>query len=82
MIIPTKNISLSSGKHTYLDLGEGGETLVMIHGLSFKQGLYPLINKLRSHFRIIVPDLPFLERHGFPFDHTVENYIRCIIELI
>ena len=78
----TRYIELASGKHTYCDIGNSDHTLLLLHGLSFRHGLYPLIEELAPGFRILALDLPFSDRHGFRNDHTLDHYVDFVLDFI
>ena len=76
----TKTIQLRSGTHTYCDYGEGEKPIVLVHGLSFQQGLYPLMTCLAPDFRVIALDLPLSDRAGFKRSPTLEAYANLILD--
>ena len=78
----TKQIKLSTGICTYYDVGKADNTLIIIHGFSLKLGVTPIVNHLKSDFRVIVPDLPFVSDNKFSKNHTLVNYKDFIFELI
>jgi pimeloyl-ACP methyl ester carboxylesterase len=78
----TKKLKLPTGLHTYVDLGESDQTLLLLHGLSFKEGLFPLVERLNTRFRLILPDLPFAPYQEFKLDHNLENYTKFVLGLI
>src|SRR5210317_1364859 len=82
MEIPTKKIKLNSGVHTYCDSGDSDHSLLLLHGFSFRPGLYPLLKALSLDFRVVIPDLPFSTRNDFRFGHNVQNYVDYLLEFI
>lgn len=82
MDIQTHQIKLRSGVHTYCDVGDSKHTILLLHGFSFRQGLYPLVAALKPIFRVVVPDLPFSTRNHFRLDHTLENYTETLLEFV
>jgi pimeloyl-ACP methyl ester carboxylesterase len=78
----TSQIELHSGIHTYCDIGDSDRALLLLHGFSFRQGMYPLIDALKANFRVIVPDLPFSTRYEFRKSHSLENYVDYLLEFV
>jgi len=78
----TKKIELSSGTHTYCDVGKGDRTLLLLHGFAFRQGMYPLMGILKADCRVVVPDLPFSTILAFYARHTLESYVGFLLELV
>ena len=76
----TKTIHLPNGTHTYCDYGQGVQPLVLLHGLSFRQGLYPLMDRLAPDFRVIALDLPLSDRVGFKRPITLEAFADLILD--
>ena len=77
-----RQIELRTGVHTYCDLGDSDRTLLLLHGFSFRQGLYPLMEALQPGFRVIAPDLPFVTNQKFRNEHTLENYVDLLMEFV
>lgn len=75
-------IDLPSGPLTYCDIGDSGPMILLLHGLSFRPGLYPLIEQLRPHFRVIALDLPFTRQNHDPSDPTPQRYVDRILEFL
>ena len=78
----TGQIELSSGLHTYCDLGNGDRTMLLLHGFAFRQGMYPLAEALLPDFRVVIPDLPFSTNHNFLRAHNLENYAEFLREFV
>ena len=75
---PKQSVQLSTGAHTYCDVGDADRTLLLLHGFSFRPGLYPLAEYLQSDFRVVMPDLPFTTKaHAFR-DHTLAHYVNFL----
>jgi len=68
--------------HTYCDSGDSNHTLLLLHGFSFRQGLYPLFKALEPDFRVVVPDLPFSTRNDFKPGHSLQNYADYLLAFI
>ena len=79
---PTQEISLSTGKHTYCELGSGKRTLLLLHGFSFRPGLYPLALHLKEHFHVVMPDLPFTGKDHRFREHSLPQYVDFLLELV
>lgn len=78
----TKQIELSSGVHTYCDVGRADRTVLLLHGFAFRQGMYPLMDILNADFRVLVPDLPFSTNLGFSVPHTLDSYVNFLLEFV
>ena len=78
----THGVELPSGVHTYCDSGDSNHTLMFLHGFSLRQGLYPLMDILKSHFRVVIPDLPFSSINDFHLPHRLENYVVFLLEFV
>jgi pimeloyl-ACP methyl ester carboxylesterase len=78
----TSQIELRSGIHTYCDVGDADRTLLLLHGFSFRQGMYPLMDALKSDYRVILPDLPFSTRNDFRKPHSLENYVDYLLDFV
>jgi pimeloyl-ACP methyl ester carboxylesterase len=76
------SLQLPSGTLTYCDIGDSEATIILLHGLSFRPGLYPLIEHLLPHFRVIALDLPFTNAHRFPGGPHPERYADLILAFI
>ena len=55
----TQLIELDSGVTSYCEAGKSDQTLLLLHRFSFRQGMYPLMDSLKSNFHVVIPDLPF-----------------------
>lgn len=77
-----QQIELSSGTHSYVDIGDSHHSLLMLHGFSLRPGLYPLAYRLMKDFRVVIPDMPFSTRNGFNNPHTLDDYSRFLVELV
>jgi pimeloyl-ACP methyl ester carboxylesterase len=88
MVIPsaspkTRTIDLSRSPLTYCDMGDSATSILLLHGLSFRPGLYPLIEHLLPNFRVIALDLPFYNRDHSAADHThIQSHVNLILEFI
>ena len=81
--LPTRTIHLPSGPLTYCQIGDSGPSILLLHGLSFRPGLYPLIEHLHPHFRTIALDLPFNSRDHSATNHThIQSHVTLILEFI
>jgi pimeloyl-ACP methyl ester carboxylesterase len=78
----TSQIELSSGVHTYCDIGNRDCTILLLHGFAFRQGMYPLAEALLPDFRVVIPDLPFSTKPDFHVAHNLENYKKSLFELV
>lgn len=79
-----RRIQVPSGEVAYIDEGEGPPVL-LLHGAPFSAlGFVRVIRALRTHYRVIAPDLPgFGRSRAAPaFDHTLAAYARSIEEII
>lgn len=56
-IVP-KTIKIDEAEISYYDEGNSDICILLIHGLSFKVGLVPLITSLRKNVRVVSCDLP------------------------
>ncbi len=79
---PTQKISLRTGECTYCELGSGKKTLLLLHGFSFRPGLYPLADALKEHFRIVMPDLPFTSKQNRFQTHSLPAYVDFLLEFV
>lgn len=71
-------------KLAYLDIGEGKETLVLIHG-NMSSGLHykPLIERFQNDFRIIAPDLRGFGDSSYVNEfNDLEDLADDVIELL
>ena len=74
-----KYIEVKNLKIAYLDEGEGIPILILHGWLTSKECYIPLINQLKSNYRIITPDLPgFGDSEDFGKDYTFKNYLSII----
>ena len=55
----TQLIELDSGVTSYYEAGKSDQTLLLLHGFSFRQGMYAMMDSLKSNFHVVNPDLPF-----------------------
>ena len=78
----SKKIGLSSGFHTYCDIGHAERTILLLHGFAFRPGMYPLMNALKTDFRVIVPDLPFSTDLDYSAPHTLDGYVDFLLEFV
>jgi len=80
---PTRSIDLPSGPLTYCDIGDSGTNIILLHGLSFRPGLYPLIEHLLPHFRVIALDLPFHSPdHAAAQKNNIYSYVNLVLEFV
>ncbi len=79
---PTRHIHLPSNPLTYCDIGDSETSILLLHGLSFRPGLYPLIERLIPHFRVIALDLPFVKQDQNPAFPTLQHYVALILEFV
>lgn len=77
---PTKSISLSTGEHIYNDIGSGEHTLLLLHGFSFRAGIFPLAEALKDRFRILIPDLPYTYKRYASQEHSLSAYVDYLLE--
>ncbi len=78
----THHIHLPSGSLTYCDIGDSETSILLLHGLSFRLGLYPLIERLIPHFRVVALDLPFVKQDPSPANPGHQGYVDLILEFI
>jgi pimeloyl-ACP methyl ester carboxylesterase len=78
----TSQIELSSGVHTYCNLGNADRTMLLLHGFAFRQGMYSLAEALLPDFRVVIPDLPFSTKHEFQCAHNLEKYTDFLLEFV
>ena len=78
----TRQIQLSSGVHAYCDVGDSEHTILLLHGFAFRPGMYPLVDALKSKFRVVVPDLPFSTNHAFLPEHSLDRYVDFLMEFV
>jgi len=70
-------------KTAYFDEGKGKPILIIQGWLLSKECFIPLVNNLKSNYRVIVPDMPgFGDSEGFERDHTFENYLHFLKEFV
>lgn len=79
---PKQHIRLRTGKHAYCDIGSGERTLLLLHGFSFRPGLYPLADVLKDHYRLLIPDLPFTSKKHEIEDHSLKGYTDFLLEFV
>ncbi len=77
-----KSIQLSTGEHLYADLGDAEQVLLFLHGFSFRPGLYPIAKDLSSHFRLVIPDLPFSVKNDHFPRHNLHAYVDFLLEFV
>ena len=80
--LETRRIKTKTGIHTYCDIGNAERTFLLLHGFSFRQGLYPLAEILKSDFRVVIPDLPFSTKSNFIHEHTLDHYVDFLLAFI
>ena len=78
-----KQVNVNGIEVSYIDEGSPQETLLLLHGFSFKVGFTPLIEALRKDFRVVAPDLPgFGLSKEADFICTSENYISFLKDFL
>lgn len=70
----------------YLDIGEGSQTLLMVHGNPVSSHVYaPLIDELSGRYRCIAPDLLGFGQSDKPHKesaYTLPRHIRIVAEFV
>lgn len=79
------HMALDDPQVAYIDVGEGPETLVLVHGMASNMGFWRYnVPALAEHYRVIALDLPGYGRSGRRADHayTLTSYARAIDDLV
>lgn len=76
----TKTITLSTGTHVYSEFGSGESTLLLLHGFSFRPGVFPLAEALQTQMRVIIPDLPYTHKNYAEMAHNLPAYVDYLLE--
>ncbi len=73
-----KEVFINGRKISYFDEGNG-QALIMVHGWSAcKESFLPIINQLKSKFRLISLDLPGHGKSQELKSHSLESHIKLI----
>ena len=83
--LPYQKIQLSNGASvSYLDQGEGEQTILMLHGLATYSGTWAKnIEGLKNHYRCVALDLPgngHSEKGDLPY--SIQYYAACVYDFI
>ena len=78
----TQLVDLDSGLISYCEAGNSDQTLLLLHGFSFRQGMYPLMDSLKSNFHVVIPDLPFSTNNNFHLSHSLDSYAAFLLDFV